>query len=236
MLNISDFHSHILPGMDDGSRSVEESVALLELEAAQGIQRVVLSPHFYPHNETPDSFLRRRDEAEAKLRHAIEGRTDLPLLTIGAEVAYYLGISESEDLPLLAIQGTNCVLIEMPPAPWPKSVWRELRTIRDDRGLVPVIAHVDRYIRPMRTYGIPKRLVEDGMLVQANANFFLYRDTERLAMKLLKAGRIHVLGSDCHNLDMRRPNLQRAVEKIQQKLGREAIDRISLIEHNILLE
>ena len=45
MKNITDFHTHILPGMDDGSRSVDESVALLELEAAQGVQRVVLSPH-----------------------------------------------------------------------------------------------------------------------------------------------------------------------------------------------
>ena len=233
---ISDFHSHILPNMDDGSRSAEESIAMLELEAAQGVTRVVLTPHFYPHNEAPDSFLCRRDQSEAMLRCAIGGRTDLPLLTIGAEVAYYLGMSQSEDLPLLTLRGTNCILIEMPPAPWPKSVWRELRAIREERGLTPIIAHVDRYIRPLRTFGIPKRLVEEDFLVQANANFFLYRDTERMALKMLKEGKIHMIGSDCHNLDTRRPNLQKAAEKIQQKLGREALLRISDIENSILPE
>lgn len=236
MLMISDFHSHILPGMDDGSRNVEESIALLELEAAQGVRHVVLTPHFYPHNEAPDTFLRRRDKAETMLRTAIGERTDLPDLTIGAEVAYYLGMSQSEDLPLLTLRGTNCILIEMPPAPWPKSVWRELRAIREERGLIPIIAHVDRYIRPFRTYGIPKRLLEEGLLVQANANFFLYRDTERMALRMLKAGMIHVLGSDCHGMDVRRPNLQAAVVRIQQKLGREALCRISDIEHSILPE
>lgn len=236
MLNISDFHSHILPGMDDGSRSVEESVALLELEAAQGVKRVVLTPHFYPHNESPRAFLQRRDKAESVLRRAISGRTDLPDLTIGAEVAYYLGMSQSEDLSLLTLRGTNCILIEMPPAPWPKSVWHELRAIREERGLFPIIAHVDRYIRPFRTYGIPRRLQEEGMLVQANANFFLYRETERMAIKMLKAGQIHVIGSDCHNLEVRRPNLQSAAEKIQQKLGREFLCRISELEHSILAE
>ena len=236
MLMISDFHSHILPGMDDGSRNVEESIALLELEAAQGVRHVVLTPHFYPHNESPHSFLRRRDKAEAVLRRAMEGRDDLPHLTIGAEVAYYLGMSQSEDLPLLTLRGTNFILIEMPPAPWPKSVWRELRTIREERGLNPIIAHLDRYIRPFRTHGIPKRLEEEGIFVQVNANFFLYRDTERMAMKMLKAGRIHVIGSDCHNLETRRPNLQNAVEKIQQKLGRDVLYRISDYERHMIPE
>jgi protein-tyrosine phosphatase len=58
MLCISDFHTHILPAMDDGSASVEESIALLELEAAQGVERVVLTPHFYPMRESPAEFLR----------------------------------------------------------------------------------------------------------------------------------------------------------------------------------
>ena len=233
---ISDFHSHILPGMDDGSRNVEESIALLELDAAQGVRQVVLTPHFYPHNESPERFLRRRDKAEAELRRAIEGREDLPLLTVGAEVAYYLGMSQSEALPDLTLRGTDCILIEMPPSPWPKSVWRELRAIREDRGLQPIIAHVDRYIRPFRTHGIPKRLEEEGLLVQANANFFLYRDTQRMALKMLKQGRIHVIGSDCHNLETRRPNLQNAVEKIQQKLGRDVLSRISDYERRIIPE
>ena len=230
---ISDFHSHILPNMDDGSSSVEESVALLELEAAQGVDRVLLTPHFYPLNESPRDFLERRNASVKMLLDAIEGRTDLPHLTVGAEVAYYLGMSQSEELPLLAIEGTDCILIEMPPAPWPKYVWRDLRAIREEWGLMPIIAHVDRYIRPLRTYGIPRRLEEIGVLVQANGNFFIRRETERMAMKLLKTGRVHLIGSDCHGLETRRPNVKDAVEKIERKLGREALFRIGELEEKI---
>ena len=234
MLLISDFHSHILPQMDDGSKSVEESVALLALQAAQGVAHVVLTPHFYPQNESPQDFLSRRDVAEQLLMDAIKDREGIPRLTLGAEVAYYLGMSQSEELPLLAIRGTDCILIEMPPAPWPKSVWRELQAIREEHGLTPIIAHVDRYIRPLRTYGIPRRLAELGMLVQANANFFIRRETERMALRMLKAGQIHLIGSDCHNLEMRRPNLREATEKIQRKLGRKVLCRISAVEYRIL--
>ena len=231
---ICDFHSHILPNMDDGSKSVEESIALLELEADQGVERVVLTPHFYPQNEAPADFLERRDASVAALLGAVGDRTDLPQLTVGAEVAYYLGMSQSEELPLLAIEGTDCILIEMPPAPWPKYVWRDLRAIREEWGLMPIIAHVDRYIRPLRTYGIPRRLEELGVLVQANANFFIRRETERMAMKLLKTGHIHLIGSDCHGLESRRPNVKEAVEKIERKLGRDAISRIGQVEQSIL--
>ena len=99
---------------------------------------------------------------------------------------------------------------------------------------MPIIAHVDRYIRPLRTYGIPRRLEELGVLVQANANFFIRRDTERMAMKLLKTGHIHLIGSDCHGLESRRPNVKEAVEKIERKLGRDAISRIGQVEQSIL--
>ena len=59
-----DFHSHILPGIDDGSKSVEMSIKMLRREAQQGISRVVATPHFYPQTDNPERFLRRRAEAE----------------------------------------------------------------------------------------------------------------------------------------------------------------------------
>ena len=75
MCGIVDFHSHILPGIDDGSSSMGESVALLHLEAEQGIHHVVTTPHFYPQYESPEVFLQRRDAAEA----ALQEKTVIPL-------------------------------------------------------------------------------------------------------------------------------------------------------------
>ena len=96
MSNIVDFHSHILPGIDDGSQSVEESLALLRMEAEQGIRRVVATPHFYPRHDTPDRFLRRRARAEEILRDEMAKEPGLPELCIGAEVYFFSGISESD--------------------------------------------------------------------------------------------------------------------------------------------
>lgn len=228
---MTDFHSHILPGMDDGSPDLETSLEMLSREAAQGIRRVVATPHFYPRYEDPQRFLQRRSQAEESLRKAMAEHSGLPEVRVGAEVYYFRGISESEWLPQLTIQGTGAVLIEMPPAPWSDALYRELADIREKRGLIPVIAHMDRYIGRLRTFGIPARLQELPVLVQANASFFLGRSSQ--AMGLLKADRIQLLGSDCHNLTDRAPNLEEAQKHIMKKLGPGAIERIRVWEDTV---
>ena len=231
---MTDLHSHILPGVDDGSESVAESIEMLRLEAAQGISHVVATPHFYPHHDTPEQFFSRRSRAEAALRQEMARHSGLPTVEVGAEIYYFRGMSDSDLLPELTIGGKNCILIEMPPAPWPDSAIEELASIRRKRGITPIVAHIDRYIGPFRTYGIPERLEALPVLVQANAEFFLERRTARMAMKMLKAGRIHLLGSDCHHISERSPNLGPALERIAGKLGPEALERIRSCARHIL--
>lgn len=222
-----DFHTHILPGVDDGSRSVAESLELLRISAAQGIREVVLTPHFYPQYDTPQRFLEKRDRAMAELLSHVE--PGMPGLRLGAEVYFFPNMSHSEDLRQLAIGGTDCILVEMPASPWTDRMYRELELIYDNHGLTPIIAHVDRYLGRFRDYGIPGRLAQLHVLVQANAAFFL---EDSRSIKLLRAGQIQLLGSDCHNLSTRRPVLGAAREQIARKLGQNAlkwIDRNSRI-------
>lgn len=234
MGGIVDFHSHILPGIDDGSASVEESIALLQLEWSQGIGRVVATPHFYPRYETPEDFLRKRDRAESALMAAVQPADGLPQIHIGAEVYFFRGMSETEALPQLTIRGKNCILIEMPPAPWPESFYQELEAVWRRRGITPVIAHIDRYIAPFRTHGIPQRLQQLPVLVQANASFFLRSRTRRMALKMLRDDQIQLLGSDCHNLDSRPPMLGAAVQMIEEHLGKPVLDRILAYQDDVL--
>jgi protein-tyrosine phosphatase len=126
MTRIVDFHSHILPDMDDGSASVEESLAMLRMEQEQGITHVVATPHFYARYDSPAQFLQKRERAEALLRKEMEKYKDLPQLTVGAEVYYFAGMSESEFLPQLTTGGGNCILVEMPHGPWTDQMYREL--------------------------------------------------------------------------------------------------------------
>ena len=218
-----DFHSHILPGIDDGSASVQESIEMLRMEAEQGIRLVVATPHFYPKHDSPEKFLARRARAEAQLREELTRHQGLPEITVGAEVYYFHGISETDALKDLTIGKKGFILLEMMGAPWTNSMYTELERIYIYHNIVPVIAHIDRYIRPFQTYGIPERLSELPVLVQANASFFLKPSTRAMALRMLRKKQIHMLGSDCHNLTDRAPNLGDARQLILRRLGEESL-------------
>lgn len=234
MEEVIDFHSHILPGVDDGSRSVEESIALLQKQAQQGITHVIATPHFYPQYDSPERFLKRREEAEALLREEMNKHSGLPKLSIGAEVYFFNGISDSEAILPLTIDKKRCILVEMPPVPWTDSMYRELEGLYCKQGLLPVIAHVERYMGRFRTYGIPQRLAELPVMVQANAEFFLRKATSARALRMLHKGQIHLLGSDCHDLTVRSPNLGKAVELIEKRLGKDAIHAVCKWQRRVL--
>ena len=236
MYNIVDFHSHILPGVDDGSADVEESLSMLRMEAEQGIRSIVATPHFYARHDTPERFLRRRAAAYEVLHDKLNIFPESPQIYLGAEVYYFPGMSDSDVLSELTIAHTGHILLEMPHAPWTESMYREIEGIYVKLGIVPIIAHVDRYISPFWTHGISKRLAELPVLVQANAEFFLERGTSKMAMRMLKADQIHLLGSDCHNMESRKPNLGEAIRRIQRNLGPIALERIGRYEKQILEE
>lgn len=236
MNGIIDFHSHVLPGIDDGSKSVEQSIAMLRMEAEQGITHVVATPHFYPRQDSPERFLQRRYESEMRLREEMAKHPGLPELTVGAEVYYFPGISESDAVFQLTIGGKRSILLEMALPPWTERMYREVEELALRRDLTVIMAHVDRYISPFRTHGIPNRLQQMPVLVQANAEFFLRRSTASMALRMLKQGQIHLLGSDCHDLKSRPPELGKAAAVIEKKIGPEALERIRQYQEEIMME
>ena len=236
MHKVIDFHSHILPRVDDGSASSEESIAMLRMEAEQGIGHVVMTPHFYPQHDTPQRFLERRNAAAERLQQVMGEQNGLPEIHLGAEVYYFRGISESDILKQLTFGEKGCILIEMPFSPWSEQMYQDLADISGKQGLTPVIAHIDRYIAPFHTHGIPERLAQLPVAVQANAEFFLHRATRGMALRMLKKGQIHLLGSDCHNLKDRAPNLGEAIRVIEKRAGAEAIHRICQNQRELFME
>jgi len=207
---------------------------MLRLAAQQGIRRVVATPHFYPRYDDLERFLERRDRAMERLQGAMGADIELPEIVLGAEVYFFRGMRESDQLSRLTIEGKNYLLIEMPASPWTEDMYLELEQIWTRQGILPIVAHIDRYIRPLRTYGIPERLSQMPVLVQANAEFFINKRTAGMALRLLNADRIHLLGSDCHNMTTRTPNLDAAVQCIRSRLGPAALQRIKGYEQEIL--
>ncbi len=231
---ILDFHTHILPSVDDGSKSVEMSVEMLNAEYKQGIKKVVLTPHFYANHDSPKEFLRRRERAFSKLISAVENKIEIPQMLLGAEVRFFEGISDCENLDLLAIEQTNAILVEMPMSKWNDRMLYELEGIYQKRKLRPIIAHIDRYMGHFKTNGVIESLSELPVTVQANAGFFINRFSRRLALRLLSQHKIQLLGSDCHNLTERAPDLGNAVEVILSAFGQDAIDYINFHENKFI--
>lgn len=212
-----DFHSHILPGVDDGSKNLAESQQMMEASFNQGVELIVATPHFYPWLEKPEDFLSRRASA-------IKALAAPPAkIRVGAEVAYYDGIVYSEDIELLKISDTDFILIEMPMTVWTKRMLDSLHAIENRTKLKVVIAHLDRYLRlQKRTDNID--YVCENFFIQVNADYFINRGSQRKAMKLIKENRVDFIGSDCHNLTTRPPNLGEAYQNIEKKCGIESVN------------
>ena len=234
-LCITDFHSHVLPAMDDGSANAQESISMLSVAKQQGISSMIATSHFYADREAPDSFFERRERAVAELiRGGYNPDTEHPALYLGAEVAFFVGMTRCGQLERFCIEGTRYLRIEMPFEKWSESVIAETLAVREALGLRPIIAHIERYIGYQKgnTLG---RLIEGGALIQSNAEFFIEKKTRKKALKLLQQGGIHLLGSDAHNLESRAPRLGACIDRISaHKYGDEMLDEIEACSRHVL--
>ena len=220
---MTDLHTHILPGMDDGARDAETSLELLRMEREQGVDRVVFTPHFYREKEDVSSFLSRRCEALSRLEAAAaqlpaRERVALPRWELGAEVAWMPNLAEREELKDLCLGQSNYFLLELPFTPWRDQMISQLYELLGRGQFIPVIAHLDRYWDKQRKEQI-EQLLHLGVPIQLSANILLKFFSRRKALQMIQQGQIFLLASDCHSLHHRPPNLGPAVKVVARKLG-----------------
>jgi len=219
-----DFHSHVLPGIDDGSSSVEESIKMLVSNKEQGIDIMLATPHFYIERRTVDRFLEKRQHSFEKLYEEIKDREDVPKLVLGAEVHYFNGIADFDRLEDLCIKGTRYMLLEMPFSVWGKRVLRDVEKIVQ-RGITPVIAHIERYIKLQKGTDNINKLVNMDVLVQMNFEHIIGFFSRGEAIKLISKDIIDLLGTDAHNMTSRKPNSGKGMEFLRKKFGDGILER-----------
>ena len=188
-----DYHAHVLPGCDHGSDGVETSRKQLAMAAAAGIRTVCATPHFYPHKESIPSFLQRRAESAQLLRESLTA--EAPQLRLGAEVLICDGMERLDGLSRLCREETDELLLEMPFYQWPEPVWETLYRLLERRDIRIVLAHADRY--PPEDI---ERLIEDGVLLQLNAECLTKPLRRRRYLSWIESGAVQYLGSDIHML------------------------------------
>lgn len=235
---VVDFHTHILPGIDDGSRDVAMTEAMLIEERRQGVGLIVATPHFYADQMSIGGFLQDRRAAleeaeEVRARVRAEEGEELPEILAGAEVYYFQGMGGASEIPKLCIEGTDTLLLELPFMQWDKQVLEDVRKLIEEQGLNLVLAHLDRYPDFQRDRGVWDRILDLPLQIQLNAGSFLRSDgflrkdrKKKFCMEYVRNDPHILLGSDCHNMSGRRPNLAKAREVIASSIGEMALRHI----------
>ena len=214
-----DFHSHILPGIDDGSPDLDCTEELLREELRQGVDVVCATPHFYASHVSVHDFLARRERAFEKTRRMCDEKgLSLPIYC-GAEVYYFPGMGDADKLRELTLAGSDVLLLEMPFAQWNEDVYKDVKKIIYKQHLRVVLAHLERYFEFQKNKASWTDILNLPVTVQLNAGCVEDRKKRKFALKVLESDLPAVLGSDCHNMTSRRPNLARGRETLAKKAG-----------------
>ena len=221
---VIDFHSHILPGIDDGSKDLETSLEMLRMSAAQGVTDMIATPHFYASKEGFETYLEKRIHAFETL---CASRTpDMPRIRLGAEVAFFKGISQAEKIEELAEQTGRILLLEMPFMEWTDRDIQEVERMASCGRYTLMLAHLERYMGMSENKKKLKQLLEFPAVVQINAESLLDWKKRGKLIRMFRKGQAEVLGSDCHGIHHRQPNLSKGREVLERKLGREFLEQM----------
>lgn len=235
---MTDVHSHILFGIDDGSRTISESIELLKKLKSVGFNNVILTPHFIL-----DSTYNSNYEANKKIYNELKER----LLNENIDINIYLGneIFIDKNVPTLlekniitSLNGTKYVLVEFPMHNKLLNIEDILYEIRS-KGYEVVIAHPERYDAFKEDYGIVDTLREDGFLFQSNYSSILGyygKDSIKLLKYMLKRHYIDFLGTDIHRIEKTYviDNFKKIEKHIIKVTGSEYYNKIQLNNNKLV--
>ena len=213
-----DIHSHILPGVDDGSKSLDESVKILEMMKEQGITDVIATPHFYAFRENLEEYLKKIQYSYNQLKSHIEGM-NLPNVFLGTEVLYYYNIGESESVYNFTFGNTMYLLLELTNSSIGADLFKDIRNLRDKKGIIPVIAHIERYHKSSNFRKLLKFIAKENIQAQVNASSLFDSNYSKITLKLIKKGYITYIATDSHSATGRIPMMNRALKFISNHIG-----------------
>lgn len=227
---MTDVHCHYLPGVDDGARTLDQGLELLRCAAANGIERIVLTPHIHPgrYNNTLQS-LRARFEA-FRLRARSAG---IPVrLALGGEVRFgdeLLPLLERNAIPLFeSAAGEKTLLLEFPHQQLPPGAERLLRWLRRN-GIATLVAHPERNKSLMKDPARLQLLLDEGALVQVTAAAVIGKfgdSAKACARYFLDRNWVTIVATDAHNINYRPPLLREAAIKIARRYGEDVARRL----------
>ncbi len=226
-----DIHSHILPGIDDGARTMEDSINMAKLAVSEGIHTIIATPHHMNgqyENERVD-ILHRVDELN---KHLKQENIDLHVLPGQENRIYGEMVEDYQNEKLLPLNRVSpYIFIEFPSSSVPRYADRLLYELQNE-GLIPLIVHPERNAeiveRPDRLYN----LVKNGAATQLTASSltgYFGKNIQKFSQQLIEANLTHFIASDAHNIHNRSFKMEEAMDTLEKKYG---IDMIYYFTEN----
>lgn len=227
MDGLYDMHCHILPGIDDGSKDMDETLKMLKIAYDEGIRHIFATPHYHPRRgkSSSDKALQRLQEVQKMMDEQFPGMKVYP----GHEIYYCHDILDFvKSGEILKMNNSSYVLVEF-------SFTDEVRKIKSGlnkflmNGYSPILAHVERYTELVKDWDAIEELVEAGVYLQVNSASLMGKlgmGTKRFIKKLLKEDMVSFIGTDAHNSKGREPLLKKSAEYIEKKFGVDVAERI----------
>lgn len=219
-------HSHLLPEMDDGSKSVELSLQIIDKLRAQNVKKLCFTPHFYTNEEGIAKFLKRREESVQKLLPELPDDIEV---CIGAEVYVTRYLFNNKDLSGITYGDSQYILVEFPfNSRFSDHTMDYIYRLKGNYGLKPVLTHIERYHHLMSDEGLVEDLLDEDVIIQTNVGAFNKGFSQkRRLLKYIKRGYIDIVGTDCHSLTRGNPDeYTPTMELIKEKSGQEFVDHI----------
>lgn len=221
-----DIHSHILPAIDDGSKSIEETLEMLKLTKLDGIKNIVATPHYYR------GYYENSYKDIAKLvgeinNIASEKHIDIKIIS-GQEVFIDNHTLELYREGIIAcIEGTNYMLIELPMDSMPKDALDTIYELRI-QGIKPIIAHPERYKYIIDKPSTLNAFIDEGCLFQLNSGSIkgiFGKTVKKTSELLIEQGACNFIASDTHSTGRRCPGVSDAIE-VAKSLNKSLVQHI----------
>lgn len=230
-----DFHSHILPNIDDGSKSLEDSIELIKEAKQVGFTKIISTSHYI------EDYYDANEEERTKLINELKEKVqDIGIeLYLGNEIYITNQITDLiAEKKASTINNSKYVLFELPMNSKPIDA-KEVVFRLMEKGYVPIIAHPERYSYVKKDIEYVRELAEMGALFQSNYGscIGMYgNDAKKTQKKLLKEGLIHFFGSDVHRREQVYPQMPKILKKLSKIISEEELELLTTINPQKVLD
>lgn len=231
-----DIHCHILPEVDDGSRSLNESIEMAMIAKEQGIKKIVNTSHYHPdfRYKKGEELLKELNDFNNVLK---ENMIDIEVL-IGNEIYYTKDlIKQIDELDFYTLNNSRYILIEFPPTNFPNDLCNIVYELKE-KNYIPVFAHVERYREVQENPNLIYEAIKAGAVIQINSHSILGnsgKELQKTCDTLIKRNMVHIVGTDAHRSKRRTPVFLDAYKYVSDKYSKEIADNLFIKNNDLII-